>query len=362
MPIKKNKKTIIKVNPSKKYRLILSAVHMVYRLVNSTFTVDELTLRLTRLLCQFVRASSASIYLLDSDKRVIIMEASFNNQINILKTKRSELKNIDPSVMRVAAGDSIYQDDCIALPLIGDDYLGALVVRRNKGESSFQDFDREMLSVFAEQAVTAIRNLQLISQHEQVILGSIKTLGNMLQSRPFAGYGHPPVYLEVVKALAIFLKFTPQQLKHLEYASILHDVGVVDIPETILSKRGSLSHDEIALIRRHTVKSVDLIKPVEFLQPVMPMILHHHERYDGTGYPSGLKKEEIPVGARLLAVVDAFEAMLQVRPWRPALTLNQALDEILEKSGTQFDPKIVDAFLVLSRQKNFRKILSVFNK
>ncbi len=362
MPIKKNSQTHLKVNASKRYRLILSAVHMVYRLVNSTFTVDELSLRLTRLLCQFVRASSASVYLLDADKRVIMMEASFNNQINILKTKRHELMGIDPAILRVAAGDSICEDQCIALPLIADDYLGALVVRRQKGELAFSDFDREMLSVFAEQAVTAIRNLQLIKQHEQVILGSIKTLGNMLQSRPFSGYGHPPAYLEVVKAIAIFLKLPIQQLKQLEYASILHDVGVVDIPETILSKQGTLSHDEIARIRRHTLKSVDLIRPVEFLQPVMPIILHHHERYDGTGYPSGLKKEEIPLGARLLAVVDAFEAMMQPRPWRPAMTLNQALDEILAKSGTQFDPKIVDVFLALSRQKNFRKILSAFKK
>ena len=351
-----------KINTTKRYRLILSAVHMVYRLVNSTFTVDELTLRLTRLLCQFIRASSASVYLLDPDKRVIVMQASFDNQINILRTKRRELNAIDPEILRVTKGESIVRDNCLGLPLIADDYVGALVIYRHKHELPFNDFDREMLAVFAEQVVTAIRNLQLINQHEEVILGSVKTLGNMLKSRPFAGYGHPPAYVQAIKALAVFLKISRAELKHLEYASLLHDVGIVDIPETVLAKRGTLSNEEIALIRRHTLKSVDLIKPVEFLKPIMPIILHHHERYDGTGYPSGLKKEEIPLGARLLAVLDAFEAMVQSRPWRAPMTVAAALDEILAKSGTQFDPKIVDAFLALSRQKNFRKILSSLNK
>ncbi len=179
---------------------------------------------------------------------------------------------------------------------------------------------------------------------------------------PFSGYGHTPAYLEVVKAVAVYLRFSRQELKNLEYASLLHDIGIVDIPETILSKKGSLTNEEIALIRRHTAKSVDLIRPVDFLKPVMPIILHHHERYDGTGYPSGLKKEEIPLGARLLSVVDAFEAMIQARPWRPALSIDQALEELVRQSGIQFDPKMIDAFIILSRQKNFRKILSALNK
>ena len=126
----------------------------------------------------------------------------------------------------------------------------------------------------------------------------------------------------------------------------------------ILSKRGGLSPQEFKVIRQHTAQSVALISPVEFLKPVLPIILHHHEKYDGSGYPSGLKKEQIPLGARVISVVDAFEAMVQGRPYRSSLSVDAALEELVKYRGTQFDPKIVDAFVKLASQKKFRKLLS----
>ena len=98
---------------------------------------------------------------------------------------------------------------------------------------------------------------------------------------------------------------------------------------------------------------------MEFLKPVLPIILHHHEKYDGSGYPSGLKKEQIPLGARIIAGVDAFEAMVQGRPYRSSLSVDAALDELVKYSGTQFDPKVVNAFVSLASQKKFRKLLSL---
>ena len=127
----------------------------------------------------------------------------------------------------------------------------------------------------------------------------------------------------------------------------------------ILSKRGGLSAKEFKVIRQHTAQSVALISPVEFLKPVLPIILYHHEKYDGSGYPSGLKKEQIPLGARIIACVDAFEAMVQGRPYRSSLSIDAALDELVKYSGSQFDPKIVDAFVKLASQKKFRKLLSL---
>jgi HD-GYP domain-containing protein (c-di-GMP phosphodiesterase class II) len=144
----------------------------------------------------------------------------------------------------------------------------------------------------------------------------------------------------------------------LEYASLLHDVGIIDVPYDVLSKSGALSAREFKLIRQHTRQSVALISPVEFLKPVLPIILYHHEKYDGSGYPSGLKKEQIPLGARIIACVDAVEAMLQGRTYRSSLSIDAMLKEMIKHSGSQFDPKIVDAFVKLSSQKKFRKLLS----
>jgi HD-GYP domain-containing protein (c-di-GMP phosphodiesterase class II) len=342
---------------SKRYRLVLSAVHMVYRLVNSTFSVGELTLRLTRLLCQFIRASSASVYLIDPVKKNVCMIASFDNQINILRQKPGELKDISPQVIGVTKGASVLEEHTIGLPLITDDYIGAIFIRREKGDDAFAEFDRQMLSVFAEQVVTAIKNLQFSHQQEQIILGSIKSIGNLISKQGYT-LTHTPAYMRVVRMLAMQLNIGDDGMRSLEYASLLHDIGIIDVPFSILSKNASLTAQESKIIRQHTLQSVNLIKPVEFLKPILPIILHHHEHYDGSGYPSGLKKEQIPLGARIIAVVDAFEAMLQPRPYRRVLTVSQALVELKEKSGTQFDPKIVEIFLKLSRQKKFRNILS----
>jgi len=346
------------VSSNKRYHLVLSAVHMVYRLVNSTYTVKELTLRLTRLLCQFIRASSASVYLVHPVKKNVVTCASFDNQINIWRDRPRDLKDIKEDVLAVTRGASVLKEYCIGLPLVADDYLGAIFVLRTPSEGPFNDFDYEMLSVFSEQVVTAMKNLQLHQEHEKIILGSIASIGNLLKKHTASGLNHPPAYTEIVKAIAIQLKVNTDGIKHLEYASLLHDVGIIDVPYKILSKRGLLSPKEFDVIRQHTAQSVALISPVEFLKPVVPIILYHHEKYDGSGYPSGLKKEQIPLGARVISVVDAFESMVQGRPYRSSLSIEFAIKELIHCRGTQFDPKIVDAFVKLASQKKFRKLLS----
>lgn len=346
------------VSSAKRYYLVLSAVHMVYRLVNSTSTVKELTLRLTRLLCQFVKASSASVYLLNPSRRHIASCASFDNQLNSWIDRPRDLSNLGEDVISVSRGASVLKDDCMGLPLVADDYLGAIFVRRTRAQRPFNDFDYEMLSVFAEQVVTAIKNLQLHQEHEKIILGSIASIGNLLKKRSLSGLTHGPAYMEIVRAVGLALKVNTDGLKQLEYASLLHDIGIIDVPYAILSKQGQLSNREHRVIRQHTLHSVALISPVEFLKPVLPVILYHHEKYDGSGYPSGLKKEQIPLGARIIACVDAFEAMVRHRPYRRPLSVDAALDELVKGRGTQFDPKIVDIFIRLSPQKKFRKLLS----
>jgi HD-GYP domain-containing protein (c-di-GMP phosphodiesterase class II) len=242
--------------------------------------------------------------------------------------------------------------------LVADDYLGAIFVRRGNSEEPFNDFDYEMLSVFSEQVVTAMKNLELHQEHEKIILGSIASIGNLLKKQSYAGLTHAPVYMEIVKMLGLYLKVNSDGIKQLEYASLLHDIGIIDVPYDILSKRAALTPQEFKVIRQHTAQSVALISPVGFLKPVLPIILYHHEKYDGSGYPSGLKKEQIPLGARVLSVVDAFEAMVQGRPYRSSLSIHAALDEMVKYSGTQFDPKVVNAFIKLAAQKKFKKLLS----
>lgn len=342
----------------KRYLMILSAVHMVYRLVNSTYNVRELALRLTRLLCQFIKASSASIYILDETKKRVVLVAIFNNQINILLDKKSELGRISPVEKRVTEGYPLIEKRVIGLPLIADDNVGAIFIERKNSEPPFTDFEREMLSVFAEQSVTAIKKLQIYEEQQKTILGSIKFIDKLLAKRGFQLLSHQPWHFVIMKAIAEKMNIGQEGINCLQYASILHDAGAIDVPYEILSKTSQLTPDEFKIIRDLPARSAELIKPVDFLRPVLPIVLYHREKYDGSGYPSGLKKEQIPIGARIMAVVDAFEAMIRGRPYKRKLTLSEAMTELDRNSGTQFDPKVVICFQELYKQKKFRKFLS----
>ena len=345
-------------NLTKRYKQIISAVHIVYRLVNSTPSLKELSLRLTRLLCQFVHASSASIYLLAPDRKQLASIAIFNNEINILIANKKELKKTTPKELSVARGNSFFESRLMGMPLVTDECIGAFIIKRKPSEPAFDEFDREMFTIFAEQSVTAIRNLQFSEQQQKIILETMRLIRSLLEKRGAQYRSHSPVYFKIVKAVAEKFRVGHEGINNLYYASILHNSGAVDIPYQILSKKGQLTKDEFRILRDLPKKSAELIRPIDFLKPILPVVLCLHERYDGSGYPSGLKREQIPLGARIMAVADAFESMVQGRPYKKKLSLEAALREITRGSGTQFDPKVVDVFLELSEKRNFRNYLS----
>jgi response regulator RpfG family c-di-GMP phosphodiesterase len=342
---------------TKKYKQILSAVHIVYRLVNSTTNLKELSLRLTRLLCQFVHASSATIYLLGPDRKKLAMIAVFNNGINYIVTKKKDIADIHSSELAVTQGSSIFEPKIMGMPLVTDECIGAIIIKRKASELPFDEYDREMFSIFAEQSVTAIRNLQVSEEQQKIILETMKLIRKMLEKQGPHYQGHSPVYFKIVKAIAEHFHMDQDSINNLYYASILHNAGAIDVPYQVLAKRSQLTADEFKHIRSLPKKSAELIKPIEFLRPILPIVLYLHEQYDGSGYPSGLKREQIPLGARIMAVVDAFESMVQGRPYRKRLSLEAALREVRRGSGSQFDPKVVDIFLKLSLNKNFRNYL-----
>jgi HD-GYP domain-containing protein (c-di-GMP phosphodiesterase class II) len=343
---------------TKKYKQIISAVHIVYRLVNSTPNLKELSLRLTRLLCQFVKASSASIYLLGPDSDRLAMIAVFNNEINYFVVNPQELRRVSHKELSVTQGASIFDERLMGMPLITDECIGAIIIKRKRTEKPFDDYDREMFTIFAEQSVTAIKNLQFLERQQKILLETMKLVRTLLEKQSPHCRMHSPVYFRIVKSVADRLHMSPETSNNLYYASVLHNVGAIDIPYQILAKKSQLSPQEFKLIRNLPRKSVELIKPIDFLRPVLPVVLYLHEKYDGTGYPSGLRKEQIPLGARIMAVVDAFESMVQGRPYRQRLSVDKALREIRANSGTQFDPAVVDVFLDLARQKKMRKLLN----
>jgi putative two-component system response regulator len=170
-------------------------------------------------------------------------------------------------------------------------------------------------------------------------------LASALAARDPATAAHCTRVTFLAARLAAWLGWDEQRLRTLNVGAPLHDIGKVTISETILRKRGPLQPHELAEIRTHPAAGAKLISPVGPARDALPYVLYHHERWDGTGYPTGRRGTQIPQGARLLAVADAFDAMTSTRPYRRALPASHALGEIGRCAGTQFDPTIASAFL-----------------
>jgi putative nucleotidyltransferase with HDIG domain len=152
-------------------------------------------------------------------------------------------------------------------------------------------------------------------------------------------------------ALADTLELDPAQREALELGALLHDIGEIRTPEAVLHKRGPLTPEERDLVHGHPQAGVEILEPVPLLTPALDVVGGHHERWDGAGYPQGLKAEEIPLPARIFAVVDALDAMTHERPYRPARPLEEALEVLRKEAGRQFDPRVVEAALATPAER-----------
>ena len=158
-------------------------------------------------------------------------------------------------------------------------------------------------------------------------------------------FGHGARVAALAEPVAELLGWEPDRLASLRFGAPLHDIGKVSLAADVLRKTGPLTLEELGMIRQHPRAGAELVLPIRSAHAALPYVLFHHERWDGDGYPSGLRGRSIPVEARLLSVADAFDAMTSLRPYRPVLSVDHALAEIASCAGTQFDPQIAELFL-----------------
>ena len=176
-------------------------------------------------------------------------------------------------------------------------------------------------------------------------MSALASLSAAIEARDPYLRGHSARVTAYAEALARRLGWMGQKLEELRLGGSLHDVGKMSVPEHVLRKPGPLADSEAAALRRPPAEGVRLIVGIERFRPALPYVLFHHERWDGGGYPTGRAGREIPVEARILALADAFDAMISTRPYRPALPLEYALGEVERGAGTQFDPDLAGVFL-----------------
>jgi HD-GYP domain-containing protein (c-di-GMP phosphodiesterase class II) len=173
----------------------------------------------------------------------------------------------------------------------------------------------------------------------------VDALAQAIESRDPSTRGHSARVSALAEVIARRLGFPSWRLGPLRLGGFLHDVGKLNVDQAVLRKPAPLDDRERSEIRRHPIAGARLLRPFDDLRPALPYVLFHHERWDGYGYPSGRAREEIPIGVRILALADAFDAMTSTRPYRPALPFRSALAEVRACAGSQFDPAVVRAFL-----------------
>ena len=161
--------------------------------------------------------------------------------------------------------------------------------------------------------------------------------------------GHSQRVTELTLKLAKAFGFEDEELTHIRHGALLHDMGKLGIPDSVLQKPDQLTNEEWVVMRKHPQLAYEMLYPIEYLRPALDIPYSHHEKWDGTGYPRGLKGEEIPLAARIFAIVDVWDAITSDRPYRPAFTIEEALNHIREQSGKHFDPRVVDVFFKLVR-------------
>ena len=185
-----------------------------------------------------------------------------------------------------------------------------------------------------------------VSQLNRLLLSTVETLATAIDAKDEVTHDHIRRVQQGTLGLARELGMTDEDtLKGLEAAALLHDTGKIAVPEHILNKPGKLTFAEFEKMKQHAPIGADILSSIEFPYPVVPIVRHHHENWDGTGYPDGLKGTEIPLGARILSVVDCFDALTSDRPYRQRMTEQDALQIIIDRRGTMYDPVVVDAFL-----------------
>ena len=337
--------------PTKRYRTLISSIHSIYRLVNSTYDLKDLITRLSKLISQILNSDYCTITMLEPSKKYSTLRCFVSNKKRSVSDKKAKITDsIEKRILRTSS--VVRKGHLLAAPLISDDLIGIIVIRRAKNKPLFERFDQDILMTLVEQSIIGIKNLQLYEEQQKIVFGSIKSLVTLLDTRVPQEYTHSPYFSRLVTAIGSQMRLDEKQIQSLKYASFLHDTGKVDIPPEILTKTTKLTAQEYNIIKKHPLKGAQILRPLQVLKPVIPIIMHHHERYDGTGYPSRLKKGQIPQGARIMAVADAFEAMVYGRPYRERKNIISAIKEVKKKSGSQFDPKVVDAFLKVIKKFN----------
>lgn len=332
--------------------------------IASTIELDKVLDLITRSACQIVKAQACTLRFVNEEKDELDLASSYGLSLEYRKKGPVKIResiagevihNKEPQAIFDVLKDPRYRQPyfakkshlksllCVPL-LVRNRSIGVLNVYTTKPHR-FTSREEKILLMFASEAAIAIENARLIKRLQDAYLNTLKALGAMVDAFDWHTERHSERVRDFALAVARKMNLPQKDLKTIEYAAYIHDIGKVGVDLSIIRKPEKLTEEEWRQIIKHPLLGANIAERMEMLRNLSPLIMHHHERYDGKGYPDGLRSESIPLGARILAVADAYEAMTADRPYRRALSKEIAIGEIKKYSGQQFDPKIVEAFL-----------------
>ncbi|OGP18790.1 MAG: hypothetical protein A2054_05555 [Deltaproteobacteria bacterium GWA2_55_10] len=328
----------------------------------STLESKEILEIAARMVSRVVPCDRATVALVDREKGGFIYEAGFGISIEkgslvefsetttteLLKTGRPQFVPDLSECDRLPFEESLFKQGFLShlrVPLaVRREVIGVLSVGA-KRKAAFTSDDLSVIEKLAYQIGVALENARLVSDLGELFLGTVRTLSEAIDAKSPWTKGHSDRVTKYAMDIGRRMGFTEEELNVLELAGRLHDIGKLGTYEAILDKPGKLTEEEFNMIKKHPQKGADILAPIRQLQRIVPAIRHHHENFDGSGYPEGLKGGDIPLMARILAVADTVDAMSADRPYRQGKPLEAIVAELKRCSGTQFDPDVVEAFL-----------------
>jgi HD-GYP domain-containing protein (c-di-GMP phosphodiesterase class II) len=341
----------------------LSILGSISRKVNSVFTVNDVLNVIVNSAVDELEALKGSLLLYKEGSQELIVRNAKGVKRKSLKEDKFMLgegvagwiaKNRKSLILENVSEDERYvrrknydkNNSMIGVPIINKGQLkGVICIEKSNNIQKLNKSDLEFVTILANQAAVAIDNAQLFNHLQKSYFDTISALANAVEAKDPYTLGHSERVTQYSITIAEQMDLPDGDIRTIQYAAILHDVGKIGVSGNILNKVGRLSFEEYCAIKQHSVIGENIIKRVDFLQETRPIIRGHQEHFDGSGYPDGLVGDEIHLLARILSVADVFDALITDRPYRKAFSYQGAISIIKESAGKYFDPNIIGVFL-----------------
>ncbi len=334
-------------------------------LINSSLDHEEIRKKAIEVTTKMLNAEAASLLLLDNATGELHFDVATGEKAEKVKQVRMKkgtgiagwvAEHGEPLIIQDALSDprvfktadrvsGFVTKNIICVPVKSKEQIIGVLEGINKLEGQFDEDDLEIIKAVSNSIAIAIENARLYTEMKETFFNLIETLVETVELRDTFTGGHTKRMVEYCLDIGRHIGLDRKECEDLKLAAMLHDIGKIGVRDDILLKQGKLKEEEFEDMKMHSLHGAELLKNIRRLKKVIPGIRSHHERYDGNGYPEGLKDKKIPLIARIIAVVDSFDAMTNSRPYRKGHSRDAAFEELKRCSGSQFDPAVVDAFL-----------------